>query len=715
MVGVSPPASSSRLQDRLQQLLLLAGQRQDLVIVAFLVTAIIMMVLPLPTWLVDFLLAGSMSITVLLLMVSLYLKSPLDFSTLPAVILISTVFRLALSITTTRLILLQADAGAIIQTFGNFVVAGNLVVGLVIFLIITVVQFVVITKGAERIAEVSARFTLDALPGKQMSIDADLRSGDIDQSEARQRRTMLEKESQLYGAMDGTMKFVKGDAIAGLVIIAVNLLGGITVGTMQQNMSVGEALQVYALLTVGDGLVAQIPALFLSITAGTFVTRVTSENSENLGSDISSQLVSDPRSLGLAAFVVLIMAAVPGFPSGIFLFLAAMLGGLSALFYRRARLDAAEAQEPRSRRPGGGAELTAESSQVVVLRAGAALYPALEVGLFQRNLRRVRESIFSELGVQVPSIWFEADPALPPNSFCIDIEGVPVTDGELKPEPLLLYDDPANLELLGLTGETGGPLLDLEHTTWLDPQHRQALEQAGVGFMDCNTILATVIGKTLSKHAARFLGIQETQAMLQRMNETHGDLIREMQKGVPLQKTADVLRRLLDEAVSIRNLRAVLEALVEWGGKEQDPVLLAEYVRTSLGRQICYSYADANKVLAAVIFEKEAEDLVRGAIRQTSVGSFLALDERSTEALIGALRRTLERKSGEQAKLIVLTSLDVRRYVRSLLQKNGFDLAVLSYQDLVAEFSVQPIGTIRLPSSEATKAAAPEAPAQASA
>ena len=711
---MSQPAGSGRLQDRVQQFLLLAGQRQDLIIVAFLVTAIIMMVLPLPTWLVDFLLAGSMSVTVLLLMVSLYLKSPLDFSTLPAVILISTVFRLALSITTTRLILLQADAGAIIQTFGSFVVAGNLVVGLVIFLIITVVQFVVITKGAERIAEVSARFTLDALPGKQMSIDADLRSGDVDQSEARRRRTMLEKESQLYGAMDGTMKFVKGDAIAGLVIIAVNLLGGITVGTMQQDMTVGEALQVYALLTVGDGLVAQIPALFLSITAGTFVTRVTSENSENLGSDISRQLVSDPRSLGLAAFVVLIMAAVPGFPSGIFLFLAAMLGGLSALFYRRARLDAAEAPEPRPRQPGGG-EPRSEPSQVVVVRAGAALYPALEVGLFQRNLRRIRESIFSELGVQVPSIWFEADPVLPPNSYGIDIEGVPVTDGELKPEPLLLYDDPAHLELLDIAGETGGPLLDLEQTVWLDPRHRQALERAGVGFMDCNTILATIIGKTLSRHAARFLGIQETQIMLQRMNETHGDLIREMQRGVPLQKTADVLRRLLDEGVSIRNLRAVLEALVEWGGKEQDPVLLAEYVRTSLGRQICHSHADANKVLAAVIFEKEAEDLIRGAIRQTSVGSFLALDERSTEALIGALRRSIERKAGERAKLIVLTSLDVRRYVRSLLQKNGFDLAVLSYQDLVAEFSVQPIGTIRLPTAEAAKAAAPKTPAQASA
>ena len=681
-----------------QQLLIAATQRQDLVIVVFLILAIIMMILPLPTLLVDFLLAGALGLAVLLLMVTIYLRNPLEFSTLPAVILISTVFRLALSITTTRLILLQADAGAIIQTFGNFVVAGNLIVGLVVFLIITVVQFVVITKGAERIAEVSARFTLDGLPGKQMSIDADVRSGDIDHAEARRRRHTLEKESQLYGAMDGTMKFVKGDAIAGLIIIAVNLLGGIAVGTLQKGMSINEALHIYSLLTIGDGLVAQIPALFVSITAGTFVTRITTEEAENLGSDISRQLVSEPRSLSLAAVVLVIIAAVPGFPTGIFLFFAALLGGLAALFYHRERQRSLrdEAEAPLRRQAGEGGAAEAEPNNVIVARTALDLYEALDATQFHRHMRDVREALFGELGIQAPSIWLEADSMLAAKAFRVDIEGVPVMDGEIRPGALLLCDDPVHLELLDVTGEAGEPLPKHRQTIWLAPLHRPALEQAGIGFMDNARLLAFCIGQALSENAARFLGIQETQALLQRMIETHADLVREVQRSVPLQKAADVMRRLLDEGVSIRNLRAVLEALVEWGGKEQDPVLLSEYVRSSLGRQICHHHGDANKILAAVIFEKEAENVVRNAVRQTSVGSYLALDEASSERIIGSVRKTVERRTADEATPIVLTSLDVRRYVRSFLQKNGIDLAVLSYQDLVPEFTVQPIGTIRL-------------------
>lgn len=681
-----------------QRLLIAATQRQDLVIVVFLILAIIMMILPLPTLLVDFLLAGALGLAVLLLMVTIYLRNPLEFSTLPAVILISTVFRLALSITTTRLILLQADAGAIIQTFGNFVVAGNLIVGLVVFLIITVVQFVVITKGAERIAEVSARFTLDGLPGKQMSIDADVRSGDIDHAEARRRRHTLEKESQLYGAMDGTMKFVKGDAIAGLIIIAVNLLGGIAVGTLQKGMSINEALHIYSLLTIGDGLVAQIPALFVSITAGTFVTRITTEEAENLGSDISRQLVSEPRSLSLAAVVLVIIAAVPGFPTGIFLFFAALLGGLAALFYHRERQRSLrdEAEAPLRRQAGEGGAAEAEPNNVIVARTALDLYEALDATQFHRHMRDVREALFGELGIQAPSIWLEADSMLAAKAFRVDIEGVPVMDGEIRPGALLLCDDPVHLELLDVTGEAGEPLPKHRQTIWLASLHRPALEQAGIGFMDNARLLAFCIGQALSENAARFLGIQETQALLQRMTETHADLVREVQRSVPLQKAADVMRRLLDEGVSIRNLRAVLEALVEWGGKEQDPVLLSEYVRSSLGRQICHHHGDANKILAAVIFEKEAETVVRNAVRQTSVGSYLALDEASSERIIGSVRKTVERRTADEANPIVLTSLDVRRYVRSFLQKNGIDLAVLSYQDLVPEFTVQPIGTIRL-------------------
>ena len=347
------------------------GSRQDLMLVVLMVMTIIMMILPLPTLVIDTLLATNMALTVLLLMVGIYLRDPVDFSTLPSVILISTVFRLSLSISTTRLILVQADAGKIVSTFGEFVISGNLIVGLVVFLIITIVQFVVITKGSERVAEVSARFTLDALPGRQMSIDADLRNGDIDQAEAKRRRQLLQKESQLYGAMDGAMKFVKGDAIAGLVIIAVNLLGGVMVGTLQHGMSMGEALQVYSLLTVGDGLVAQIPALFMSITAGTIVTRVTTEETTNLGSDIAGQLMHNPRTLRLASIVLFGLGLVPGFPTVIFWLLGAILGGTGILFYvrdkKQVEADDARRVEEATKEIDGPASLP--SQEVVGLSA----------------------------------------------------------------------------------------------------------------------------------------------------------------------------------------------------------------------------------------------------------------------------------------------------------------------------------------------------------
>ena len=313
----------------------MASSRPDLIVVVFIVTALGAMILPITPLIADILIATNISFSVLLLMVAFYVHSPVEFSSLPAIILISTVFRLSISIASTRLILIEADGGQIIQTFGDFVISGNVVVGLVVFLIITIVQFVVITKGSERVAEVAARFSLDGLPGKQMSIDSDLRNGDIDQAEARRRRQLLERESQLYGAMDGAMKFVKGDAIAGIIIIAVNLFGGIAVGTVQRGLSFNESTHVFSLLSVGEGLIAQIPALFVSLTAGTTVTRVSSIAGQNLGSDIISQIGAQPEALRLAAFVLLALSVVPGFPTGVFLVLAGLLGGLGFIMGRR--------------------------------------------------------------------------------------------------------------------------------------------------------------------------------------------------------------------------------------------------------------------------------------------------------------------------------------------------------------------------------------------
>ncbi len=675
--------------------------RQDLILVVLMVMTIVMMILPLPTVLIDFLLATNIALTVLLLMVGIYLKDPVEFSTLPSVILISTVFRLSLSISTTRLILLQADAGKIVETFGEFVISGNLIVGLVVFLIITVVQFVVITKGSERVAEVSARFTLDALPGRQMSIDADLRNGDIDQVEAKRRRMMLQKESQLYGAMDGAMKFVKGDAIAGLVIIAVNLLGGLMVGSLQHGMSMGEALQVYALLTVGDGLVAQIPALFMSITAGTIVTRVTTEETKNLGSDIADQLVHNSRTLRLASIVLLGLGLVPGFPTAIFWFLSAILGGTGILLYMRERRHAVEEDERRTAEALEADETPASlpSQEVIGLRLSKNLFDAAQSSSsFEQRLQRVRKLLFEQLGLPFPHIHTHVDETLEDGTYRVELDNVPMDDGALPLGKMLLCDEPDHLELAGVPGEQGGPFIERAKTIWVNEEHKPTLDEAGIGHMDTAECLIACVRHTLTRYASQFIGVQETHAILATADEAYGDLVREAQKVVPLQKMADIFRRLLDENVSIRNLRIVLDALIEWGNKEQDVVLLAEYVRSALKRQICNSYADRQKVLHAFLLERDVEQVMRQAIRQTSVGGYLALSDEDGARLLSTFHHHAERLAADNVRPIVLTSLDIRRFLRSLLVKNNIRVPVLSFQDLAPEFSVQPVVTIRMDS-----------------
>ncbi|HET8728829.1 MAG TPA: type III secretion system export apparatus subunit SctV [Alphaproteobacteria bacterium] len=686
----------------LQRGLAAAAARQDLMIVVLLVTAIMMMILPLPTLAVDFLLASNMAFTVLMLMVAAYLRTPLDFSVLPSVILIATVFRLALSISTTRLILLQADAGRIVQTFGEFVVGGNLVVGLVIFLIITIVQFVVITKGSERVAEVAARFTLDALPGKQMSIDGELRNGDIDQAEATRRRRVLEKESQLYGAMDGTMKFVKGDAIAGLVIIAINLLGGIAVGMVQKGLSLNEAMRLYSLLTIGDGLVMQIPALFLSITAGTIVTRVTTEDSSNLGADIARQLGRDPQVLLLAAAVLVVLSTVPGFPTLIFLMLAAAFASPALISRLRRRAAAADAAVVV--RDDGSAVFTVSESgdEAMMVRLAPDLAAALPQADIAAACRSAPADLAHELGIPLPEVGVIVDDGLAENRFLMLVDGVPVQEGMLLPGHVLLRDEPAHLDLLGIEAVERGPVPGEATALWVEARHVPELMKAGIGHAGPGEVLASALARTARRYAAHFIGIEETQALLQKVGATRRDLVREVQGTVSVHKTADVIRRLLDEGVSVRNHRLVLEALVEWGQKEQDVVLLAEYVRAALKRQICHAHADARKVIFALILERGVEEDLRGAIRQTTVGSYLTLGDGAGERVVQAIRRHLARSRSAGGSPVALTSIDIRRFLRAMLLKNGVDVPVISYSELAPEFTVQPVAVVRVPIGNST-------------
>jgi type III secretion protein V len=700
-----------------------ASQRGDLVVALIVVVAVVMMIIPLPTLLVDVLIAANIAVSFLILLICFYASGPAQFSSLPAVILIATLFRLAISITTSRLVLLQADAGELVSAFGTFVVGNNIGVGLVVFLIITVAQFVVITKGGERVAEVAARFSLDAMPGRQMSIDSDLRNGDIDQAEARRLRRALQVESQFYGAMDGTMKFVKGDAIAALIVIVVNLCGGLAIGTLQHGMPLAAAAETYAILTVGDGLVAQIPALLVSVAAGTAVTRVIGDGSRDLGSEIAAQVAAQPRAMAIAAAIAAALALIPGFPTLVFAALAAAFAGGSALAHRRAaassrsaeveaRSGAAEPVAPAqdsaaSAAPASAPDIAATRNGVVV-RIGRELARAVPLDAFRACADRARGDLAADLGVEARAIGLCLDDGIGADAFRIDFEGIPVMEGTIPGDCLLVDDDATHLDLLGIHFETTPPFPPRPRPLWVAAQHEEMLANAGIAFARPPQALAECLADTLQRNATQFIGVQETRRLIAGIEADYGDLVKELQKTTPLPKIAEILRRLVQEEVPIRNLRLILETLIEWGQREQDVVMLVEYVRTCMRREICFRFADANRVISAYLLDRAVEDTVRTSLHKTTVGTFLTLADGTAEAIIAQLNGALAGVDAK-AKPVMLTAMDIRRHVRNLLTTNDITIPVLSFQDIAPEFNVVPLATIAPgPSAEGPQAEAPE-------
>ena len=697
------------LQAQLTRVVMLITSRNDIVLAVLLVAIIFMMILPLPTWLVDVLIGINMTISAMLLMVAMYLPSPLAFSSFPSVLLITTLFRLGISIATTRLILLQGDAGHIIYTFGNFVVGGNLVVGLVVFLILTIVQFVVITKGAERVAEVAARFSLDAMPGKQMSIDGDMRAGTIDMDEAKRRRTIVEKESQLYGAMDGAMKFVKGDAIAGLIIVAVNMLGGILIGTMQKGMSAGQAAKTYSVLTIGDGLISQIPALFIAICAGMIVTRVqTGDGPSNVGKDIGAQILSQPKALLIAAIVALGMGSIPGMPFLTFFILALVLGGIGITLQRGTRKVTNEktgeitevpamqaaAEPPRKSKTDAGEEFS--PTVPLLMDVASDLKNSFDAEVLNEELLKIRRALYFDLGVPFPGIQLRFNDNLAANSYNILLSEVPVSQGKLRHGYLLVRESTQNLDALQIIYEEDKKFLPNIATLWVKDTLKDPLSKAGISFMDPSHILTYHLAFVLKKYSADFLGIQETKFLLASMESRFPDLVKEATRVLPMQKIAEILQRLVSEDISVRNLRTVLEALIEWGQKEKDSVLLTEYVRSSLKRHISYKYSSGQNVLPAYLLAPSVEDTVRGAIRQTSAGSYLALEPSISKRLVESIKRTVGDLSLSSQKPVLLTSMDIRRYLRKMIEQDLYELPVLSYQELTQEINIQPLARIEI-------------------
>lgn len=679
---------------RLTQLSSHLNRFSDLVLALLLVAIIGLLILPLPTGLVDFLIAVNLMISVVMLMLSLYLPRALAFSTFPSMLLFTTLFRLALNVTTTRLILLHADAGAIIHTFGTFVVGGNFAVGAVVFLIITVVQFVVISKGAERVSEVAARFTLDAMPGKQMSIDADMRAGAINLEQARSRRAELTAESQLYGAMDGAMKFVKGDAIAGLVITAINLIGGFCIGLLMNGWELGKALRVFSILTIGDGLVSQIPALLVAITSGIIVTRVGSESNHPLGNDIANQFSAQPKALLLGALVVAAMGCIPGFPK---LPLFGLAAGVALLGYSLLAAQRNPSAAVQSESEPTAAVPAAERFSMVtplLVELDPALRTLFGATVHQQLLAPIRQALYQTVGVPLPEphVRWRSTPLA--GGYRLLINEVPVAEGRLFADKVMALAQEDALRSAGIAVEEGLPWSPHQRTFWVAPAAVPTLEQSGFQTLSPQRALVTHLTQVLLRNASDFLSLQEARQLLDTLEQEAPELVREVQRLVPLQKLTEVLQRLVQEQISIRPLKQITQALIEWGQKEKDPVLLVEYVRGALARTISYRFAGNQRLLAAYVLSPELEEELRQAIRQTASGSYLALDADRVRRLLHQLRQTFGERSQVAQPPVVVVSVDIRRYFRKLIDKEFYEVPVLSYQELSPEIQIQPLGRL---------------------
>jgi len=666
----------------------------DLVLVAGVVAIIGLMILPLPMVAIDALVALNMLIGVGLLLIAIYIPTPVAFSSFPSVLLLTTLFRLALSIAITRSILLNADGGHIIDTFGNMVVGGNLIVGLVVFLIITVVQFIVVAKGAERVAEVAARFSLDAMPGKQLSIDSDLRSGLLEKDEARRRRRLLEIESQLHGSLDGAMKFVKGDAIAGIVIIMINLLGGLGVGVMMHDMSVGDAVHTYSVLTIGDGLVAQIPALLASISAGLIVTRTAGdEEDRNLGAIIARQISGEPRVTMIIGCIALGMMLVPGFPIVVFLPLGVILVGIASWRMRERvgflrRLFKVPESQAELLPPDVADSDVLLPSAPLLLEVHMTALQALGSNQVRNLLRQVVGGLREDYGVPLPKPALRAGLQLPEQGYALYAYGVRIAHGALRPGQLFLPGraalppaPSAETGALAPEGVSGFP------GRWIP---RDGARQAQA--LDAQQVLHEHIRMALERHLSLFVGIQETSNLSNGLSRDYPDLVREMLRVVSPQRVAEVLKRLVEERVPIRQLRDVFEAITDAASREKDIVLVAEYVRMALRRHLSYRYADDNHVLRVLVARPELEERLRRSVHTGPAGTQLAVEPDLAARLLAQVG---EHARGEHGSaMVLLSSMDVRRHLRKLTEAEYADIPVLSYQELVPDLRLVPVGQL---------------------
>ncbi|MFJ5452518.1 type III secretion system export apparatus subunit SctV [Pectobacterium jejuense] len=682
----------------LNRIALSAMQRSEVVGAVIVMSIVFMMIIPLPTGLIDVLIALNICVSSLLIVLAMYLPKPLAFSTFPAVLLLTTMFRLAISISTTRQILLQQDGGHIVEAFGNYVVGGNLAVGLVIFLILTVVNFLVITKGSERVAEVAARFTLDAMPGKQMSIDSDLRAGLIEAHQARQRRENLAKESQLFGAMDGAMKFVKGDAIASLVIVFINMIGGFAIGVLQHNMAASDAMHVYSVLTIGDGLIAQIPALLISLTAGMIITRVSADGQKvdaNIGREIAEQLTSQPKAWIISSIGMFGFALLPGMPTLVFvtISLASLGSGLFQLWRikQQGQLDASQLEADNMPAEQNGYQ---DLRRFNPTRAYLLLFHPVWQGqptatALVQNIRRLRNKLVYRFGFTLPSFDIEFSDRLAEDEFQFCVYEIPYVKATFVTDQLAVASgaiEPTDVDLA-----TPGPTLrDESQWLWLPLAH-VAQQPDDVPRWSSDELILARMEQAIHRTGSQFIGLQETKSILAWLESEQPELAQELQRIMPLSRFASVLQRLASERVPLRSVRPIAEALIEVGQHERDTLALTDYVRLALKSQICHQYSDENS-LAVWLLTPESEELLRDALRQTQNETFFALTQDYASTLLGQLRQAFPPLSSQRS--LVLVAQDLRSPLRTLLQDEFHHVPVLSFTELESTLSINVIGRL---------------------
>ncbi|MBB6175779.1 MULTISPECIES: flagellar biosynthesis protein FlhA [Anoxybacillus] len=674
---------------------------RDLSVLLMVVLIVAMLIIPLPSWLLSVLIIMNISLALLVLLTSMNMREPLQFSIFPSLLLLLTLFRLGLNVSTTRSILSKGEAGGVVETFGTFVIGGNVVVGFVVFLILIIIQFVVITKGAERVSEVAARFTLDAMPGKQMSIDADLNAGIISEQQARERREKVAQEADFYGAMDGASKFVKGDAIAGIIIVLINMLFGIVIGMVQQGMDIGEAARRYTLLTVGDGIVSQIPALLISTATGIVVTRAASD--DNLGADIMRQLFAYPKMLYVTAGTIFLLGLLTPIYDLLTMPIAALLAFGAYQLTKQAHVSETTPEETEEeiemdqmKSPESVVSLL--SVDPIEFEFGYGLIPLADAnqgGDLLDRIVMIRRQLALELGIVIPVVRIRDNIQLQPNEYRLKIKGNEVARGELLLDHYLAMSP--GIEDDSIEGiDTVEPAFGLP-AKWISEEMKERAEMFGYTVVDPPSVVSTHITELLKAHAHELLGRQETKQLIDHVKESYPILVEEVTPNpLSVGDIQKVLANLLREKVSIRNLPVIFETLADFARMTTDPDLLTEYVRQALARQITSQYVVEGQPLRVITLSGKVEKMIAEGVQQTEHGNYLALDPVVSQAIIEAIAMQIEQFPFQDQSPILLCSPAVRMYVRQLTERYFRHVPVLSYNELEANVEVQSVGVVNV-------------------